>query len=90
MVSFTDHSPLGNQASSKEYTKNQSTSHNTALVYHPTTSQEKHKTHFYIETYQVIMLYSYTKAKPKKYAMHLEAIDVVKYTTEQAKLKLGQ
>lgn len=50
MVSSTDHSPLGNQAPSKQYTKNQSTSHNIALVYHPTTSQEKHKTHFYIET----------------------------------------
>lgn len=36
------------------------------------------------------MLYSYTKAKPKKYATHLEAINAVKYTTEQVKLKLGR
>lgn len=36
------------------------------------------------------MLYSYTKAEPKKYATHLEEINVVKYATEQVKLKLGQ
>lgn len=28
IVSFTVHSPLGNQAPSKQYTKHQSTSHN--------------------------------------------------------------
>lgn len=36
------------------------------------------------------MLYTYNKAKPKQCAMHLEAIQVVKYTTEQINLKLDQ
>lgn len=90
IVSFTDHSPLRNQAPSKQYTKNQSTSHNTAFSLSSHNFTGKAQDSFLyrnLVSYHAVLTH---QSKAKKYATHLEATNVVKYTTGQVNLKLGQ
>lgn len=89
IISFKDHSLLGNQAPSKQYTKKSKhfSQYCFSLSSHNFTGKAQDPFLYRnLVSYHAVLVHQSTK----KYATHLEETNVVKYTTGKVNLKLGQ